>query len=83
MEFKYQVSEDIILYAFRYCLGRQTYAVSDYVHEVIYLVDKFHPNTKRLMIKEINEAIEKNHIGAEIDKAEWLRFKAMLEKSDE
>ena len=83
MQPKHLVSDDIIFYAFRYCLGRQTYAVSDFVHEVIYLAEKLHIRTKTIMIKEINEALETDRAGADIDKAQWIRLKAILEKSEE
>ena len=83
MQPKHLVSDDIIFYAFRYCLGRQTYAVSDFVHEVIYFAEKLHVRTKTIMIKEINEAIASNRAGSDFDKAEWMRLKSMLEWQEE
>lgn len=80
---KFEISEDIIFYAFRYCLGRQTYCVSDFVHEVIAIAPRLPKNVKTLMINEIDEAIEAKRAGAEIDKAEWLRLKNMLQKSEQ
>lgn len=69
------VSSDIVLYAFRYCLGRKTYAVSDFVHEIIGQIENIDENIKNIMIREIDNSKD---LGMTIDKAEWLRLRGAL-----
>jgi hypothetical protein len=52
------MSQDILFYlfyAFRYALGRKTYAVNDVVTEIKLRAKDIQPSTRDLMIKEIYE----------------------------
>lgn len=67
-------NEGILFYAFRYAIGRRTYAVKDVVN---YLFDNWYfisGNTKKLIIKEINQAIEKDEAGMDCDIEEWNKI---------
>jgi hypothetical protein len=64
----------MMLCAFRYCLGRTTYAVSMCVNILINNWDFLETHDKDLIIKEIREAIKANKIGHSCDKTEWLRI---------
>lgn len=69
------VDENIIVYAFRYTLGRSTYAVSDMVSVLINNWDVLSLRTRMLICKEIETAIyETGQYGWEMDKNEWLKI---------
>ena len=72
----------ILFYAFRYVLGRSTYAVLDVVEEIVRYWGCLAQRHKDLMVKEIKEAIEKERYGMEIDKDQWMRI-LQLEKEDQ
>jgi hypothetical protein len=55
-----EVEEDIILYAFRYALGRQSYSVSDVAEIIVKNKDKLSIMSKNIIIKEINELFERH-----------------------
>jgi hypothetical protein len=75
---KLELTEDMLINSFRYCLGRKTYVVSDFVHEAIPILHRISRYGRSLMIREIESCKD---LGMEMDKAEWLRFKVALEKS--
>lgn len=68
------MNETIIFCAFRYALGRSTYVVSVVVQEIIKEWNNLHSQTKRNIKTEINEAIDNNYIGMDIDEKEWLKI---------
>lgn len=57
---------EILIYTFRYCLGRRTYAVND-------CVEYLHSYWQELIHKEINEAIDRNDAGADFDVRNWRK----------
>lgn len=68
------IDSSMAVYAFRYCLGRKTYCVSDCVNWLIanwYTLEKI---DQTLIVKEINEAFNTNNYGMDIDKREWERL---------
>lgn len=71
---KLLVDESIIFWAFRYCLGRRTYAVSDCVDNILNNWDKLTYQTKQLMFEEIEEAITGGNAGMQCDVYEWRRI---------
>lgn len=80
----FNVEENIIMYAFRYALGRQTYAP----YEVALLIkqnkDKFQSYTKQRIISEIDAQLN-NWDYMHIDHPEdlvnlWTDVKTVLEK---
>lgn len=73
------VSGDILFYAFRYALGRSTYAVDDVVTDVIRNTDELSATTKSRIKKEIDVAIEKGHAGMKCDVDNWMKLRDHLE----
>jgi len=70
----FEVNEEMVMYAFRYTLGRKTYSVltvSDF------LIDNWHRfkiHTKEQMLKEIEEAIDRGEAGMKCDIDNWKRI---------
>ncbi len=65
----------ILIYAFRYALGRRTYAVSDVVEALIENWDSLDKYSKELIKKEI-KLHEKcyGNLGMECDKEQWYKI---------
>jgi len=66
----------MVVWAFRYCLGRKTYAVEDCVSNIVANWDLLNIRIKNLIHKEINEAIAENRIGMEMDYNSWQKVLA-------
>lgn len=68
--------EDILFFAFRYCLGRKTYAVSTVVEAIIYSWPHISARTKRMMKREIVDYKNKNFSVGHlyIDDPEWMKI---------
>ena len=64
-------NKDILFYAFRYALGRQTYAVATVVDEIIEHWNEINNSDQELYHKEIKEAIEQGRAGSQIDINQW------------
>lgn len=62
---------DIMFYAFRYALGRTTYAVSDVSQYLIDHWDEIDAKHQRLIHTEISEALTNGTAGHECDKKCW------------
>jgi len=63
---------ELIFCAFRYCLGRMTYIVSQMCD---YLVDHWtdiEPAYQKMIHKEIEEALELGRAGMEQDQDSWI-----------
>ena len=73
------VSEDILFYAFRYALGRMTYAVADVAGEIRAHNPTLSNKTRALIIKEIKEAEADDGLGMDMDRKEWLKTLNVLE----
>ena len=77
---------EIYFYAFRYCLGRMTYAVTDFCRQATKVIVEIKTNDLELMDKEITEAEkwDKEHLngrlGMECDRAEWLKLREVIRK---
>lgn len=76
------VSSSMVFWAFRYCLGRRTYAVSDCVGEIFAVWKKLDPNTQRKIKQEIGEAIKGCFAGMELDVNEWRTILKLPIKGD-
>lgn len=76
------ISEDILFYAFRYALGRMTYAVNDVAQAIIQNASNLHHSTRNLMAKEIREAIHDGHAGMDMDIKQWNQVLAELNKRE-
>jgi len=76
MEVKmFEVDEEIIMYAFRYSLGRMTPAVANVTDVLINNWHRLKPHTMEQIVEEINEAIKKDRAGMDCD---IIRWKAVL-----
>lgn len=63
---------DILFFAFRYALSRQSYAVSIVADEILRQSSNIPHITKELMVREIKEAIASDHIsGFRCDVEKW------------
>ena len=67
MKNKYIVNEDVLLSAFRYALGRQTYIVNFIVKNILNNWNDISDKLKNLMKREIQEAIDTNEAGMDCD----------------
>ena len=70
----FEVEENMVVFAFRYALGRKTYAVKEVSD---YLIDNWHrfsPHTKDQIVRDIDRAIEINEAGHECDINAWKRI---------
>jgi hypothetical protein len=79
---------EIYFYAFRYCLGRMTYAVTDFCRQATKKIAEIKTHDLELMDKEITEAEQwdkenpdfHGRLGMECDRAEWLKFREVVRK---
>lgn len=77
---------NIYFYAFRYCLGRMTYAVSDFCRQATKVIAEIKTLDLELMKKEITEAEQwdkenpdsHGRLGMDCDRAEWLKFREVV-----
>ena len=63
----------ILIAAFRYALGRMTYMPSVVAGAIESCWPELTEHDRRLIRNEINEAIERGHIGMQCDAATWGR----------
>lgn len=66
--------DDLILCAFRYCLGRNTYVVFDMINYLKDHWDDIDQVYKNFITKEITRAIELDRCGMDMDKEDWKEF---------
>jgi hypothetical protein len=74
-------TDSMVFYAFRYCLGRQTYVISECVE---YLVENWHrlSDNTRTQIKEILGDAGIQRLQGSIDSAEWAKVLEMVQKTN-
>ena len=76
---------EIYFCAFRYCLGRMTYVVSDYCEEATRKIRQITDHFLLLLEKELSEAIQKDDeqrangepyktLGMDCDRGDWVKF---------
>ena len=63
----------VVIAAFRYTLGRRSYAVSIITQWLIKNWDNIHINDQNLIRSEIQDALDHDCAGMEMDKQEWER----------
>ena len=66
-----KVDEDILFYAFRYALGRQTYAVDQVTNKIIENWSDLSSKIKVAIRTEITRAIDTGNAGAVTDMENW------------
>ena len=72
-----KVTEESLFYAFRYALGKKTFAPRIVMNDILDNIYSFEEKTIVMMIKEIEEA---PCLGMDFDKIEWLKFKEKLKR---
>lgn len=73
MEFK--VEENIIMWAFRYALGRRTGVVESVICCLMYNWNNLSKFTRNQIIREIDIAIKTDNAGSQCDIKNWQRIK--------
>lgn len=71
---------DIYFFAFRYCLGRETYVVDDFIQEATRLIREIWTQHLKLMEKEITDAERKNRLGDPFDAQNWRTLRIRIQK---
>jgi len=71
-EFDYQ--DEMLLCAFRYCLGRRTYMVNICVENIIKNWNKIGSRLKEILHKEIRQAQSRNQLGDPCDAMDWEKI---------
>lgn len=66
-------NEDIAFYAFRYCLGRRTYCVTDCVEYLIANWPNISRQTQLVIHDEVGRAYNADQAGDQQDKDQWMR----------
>jgi len=70
----------MVLAAFRYCLGRQSYIVSECGKWLYDYWDDFPETTRAIILKETEEALENGTAGDDCDRSFWLALLESIEK---
>ena len=70
----------VVIAAFRYTLGRRSYAVSIITQWLIKNWDNIDVNDQNLIRKEIQEALDTHSAGMKMDEQEWERVLRRGEK---
>ena len=72
------MDENILFWAFRYALGRRTYAVYEVARAIILNAENMRAGTCRLIDREIDAAIESGHAGCSMDVTTWLQVRIAI-----
>lgn len=67
--------------AFRYALGRRTYAVDSVCSEIERLAPEISQKTRHRMIAEIDEAVSTGNAGMQMDNNRWIMCRSVLAHS--
>lgn len=66
-----RVDPVMLMYAFRYALGRRSYAVGDVADALIAHIGDLRPDWRRQIIRDIDDAIEDGRAGDFDDAQRW------------
>ena len=66
--------EDTLFYAFRYALGRSTYAVQFVCEQLNKYWPRMRARTRRKIQVEINEALGRGEAGMNMDVEQWIKI---------
>lgn len=72
------VLEALLVYAFRYALGRMTYSVYDVTSAIIEHKQVLAQSTRDLIMGEIAQAVIRDEAGMDCDMALWLEVTEVL-----
>ena len=75
--------DDLIVCAFRYCLGRSTYVVSEMCDHLLEHWAEICPQYQELIKKEIKDAIERGNCGMDIDCICWSSLVESIEAAED
>lgn len=78
VKLSYADTNDLILCAFRYAMGRRTYIVSTIADIIIKHKDCITGNFKALIKKEIQHALDNDEAGMHCDREDWTRVLLVL-----
>ncbi len=81
-EFNHTETQDLLVCAFRYALGRRTYITATIADLLIKHKDKFDDNSIHVILRDIKRAFETNKYGMEMDKADWERVLDVLSEPE-
>lgn len=73
-----EVQPVFLVYAFRYALGRMTYAVSDVAEALIVHRDALEPMWRQQIVEDIEAAIAGGHAGMLQDTDQWRRVQRAM-----
>ena len=79
LEIEQRDLRDIFIYAFRYTLGRSTYSVSTMATLIKNNSKNFSDADIKLYMREINEALQENRCGMDMDCSTWKHLYEWLE----
>jgi len=77
---EFTVSEETLLCAFSYALGRKTYVVGIVVRDIQENAELISSQSRRTMIKEINDKWAVNALGHENDRRQWVQLLKQLQE---
>jgi len=66
-----KINENIVFYAFRYCLGRRTGAVDEMVNYLKMNWKRLPENTQNQIQEEIKTTIDRGNAGSDCDIKNW------------
>jgi len=72
----------LLICAFRYCLGRCSYVVSDMADHLLNVWDTIVPFYQDLIKREIKNAIERNMAGTDMDVQTWQNLLDCVESEE-
>lgn len=75
---EFTVSEETLLCAFNYALGRRNYVVSTIVRDISENVETLSSQSRRTMIKAINDKWAVNALGHQNDQRQWVQLLKQL-----
>lgn len=81
-------NDDAAIWAFRYCLGRRTYAVADCVTWLVHSWPLLNDDAKTIIRRDLEEAFERDDrdlkeganrysLGMDMDRREWERVRRL------
>ena len=74
--------DDLLICAFRYCLGRMTYVVSDMSHHIEKEWKTICEPFQKLIEREIRYSLKMNAAGMQEDRESWEKLLKFIEESN-
>lgn len=78
MDKVFKVERDILFYAMRYAIGRQTFAPTVVIENIKHNIELFNSNDLQMLIRDIEGHI--GSYGMECDERNWMGFKEYLKR---